>query len=89
MQSIAETINKGNELVDILSFFANKEWIFDSSTITRLNSNLSTPYDKKEFMVEVQTINWPFYAKNLGYGIKRYILDEEAALPSQGYADVV
>jgi hypothetical protein len=53
MQNIAETINKGNELVDILSFFANKEWIFDSSTITRLNSNLSTPYDKKEFMVEV------------------------------------
>lgn len=42
-----------------------------------------------EFELNVHKMNWKNYAKNFGYGIKCYILKEEASVPSIGYNDVV
>lgn len=89
IQARAETLEKVNDLAQIVSFYANREWVFDSSSMNKLNAFLIDSHERKEFCVEVQRINWPLYSKNLGYGIKRYILGEEAAVPSHGYADVV
>lgn len=45
--------------------------------------------EKKEFNFDVQRINWKMYVMNHAYGIKKFILNEEAELPSVGYSDVV
>ena len=42
-----------------------------------------------EFDLDVSKLNWKSYSMNLAYGIKNYILKEEAAMPSMGYNDVV
>lgn len=34
-------------------------------------------------------MKWTDYARNYAYGIKHFILHEEAAVPSQGYGDAV
>jgi|688.fasta_scaffold116545_4 hypothetical protein len=34
-------------------------------------------------------MKWSDYARNYAYGIKHFILNEEAAVPSQGYGDAV
>ena len=43
----------------------------------------------QEFEIDTHRLNWASYAKNFGYGIKCYILKEEASLPSIGYNDMV
>jgi len=39
--------------------------------------------------MDVSQMQWPSYSMNCAYGLKNYILHEEAALPSKGYNDVV
>lgn len=34
-------------------------------------------------------MKWSDYARNYAYGIKHFILHEEAAVPSQGYGDAI
>jgi hypothetical protein len=53
LQNIVETIDKSKESINIMSFFANREWIFDSSSMARLNSCLNTDFDRKAFTIEV------------------------------------
>ena len=62
--------------------------MFDSKSQKKLNEWIS-PADRKEFEVDATQLNWRNYAMNCGYGIKKYILNEEASLPSVGYNDVV
>jgi hypothetical protein len=45
--------------------------------------------DIKLFNIDVTRINWKMYMMNFAYGIKRFILKEEAELPSVGYNDVI
>lgn len=68
------------------------EWVFDATSVHKMNAWLAQSKDRAlmaEFEVDVNKLNWPNYAANFGYGIKCYILKEEAALPSIGYNDVV
>lgn len=39
--------------------------------------------------MDVMQIHWRMYLMNFAYGIKRFILKEEAELPSVGYNNVV
>ena len=48
-----------------------------------------TEQDRKTFNIDVTRINWKTYMMNFAYGIKRFILKEEAELPSVGYNDVL
>jgi hypothetical protein len=45
--------------------------------------------DKINFNFDVTKIKWKWYIMNFAYGIKRFILKEEAELPSVGYNDVI
>lgn len=68
------------------------EWVFDSGSIHKLNAFLKiegnmTQFD--EFEIDIAKIQWQKYSMNFGYGIKNYVLREEASLPSIGYNDVV
>ena len=53
------------------------------------NSPQLTEQDRKTFNIDVTRINWKTYMMNFAYGIKRFILKEEAELPSVGYNDVL
>ena len=42
-----------------------------------------------KFNFDVTRIKWKLFIMNFAYGIKRFILKEEAELPSAGYNDVI
>lgn len=42
-----------------------------------------------DFEIDIAKLQWHKYSMNFGYGIKNYVLREEASLPSIGYNDVV
>lgn len=42
-----------------------------------------------DFEIDMAKLNWKNYSMNFAYGIKNFILKEEASLPSIGYNDVV
>ena len=68
------------------------EWVFDSPSIHKMNAFVAGSRHAstiQEFEIDIQKLNWASYSKNFGYGIKCYILKEEASLPSIGYNDVV
>ena len=52
-------------------------------------SPLLTESERRTFNIDVTRINWKMYIMNFAYGIKRFILKEEAELPSVGYNDVI
>jgi len=67
-----------------------KEWIFDNKVALQIYlSHLISDQERKTFSTDVTKINWRDYYMNFAYGIKRFILKEEAELPSVGYNDVV
>lgn len=41
------------------------------------------------FDLDVTKLNWSDYSKNSAFGVKNFFLQEESALPSKGYDDVV
>ena len=64
------------------------EWIFDDSSALRLHRLLS-PSDRARFPIDVTKLSWKMYLMNYAYGIKKFILKEEAELPSVGYNDAI
>lgn len=45
--------------------------------------------ERREFNFDIMRIKWKMFVMNHAYGIKKFILHEEAELPSVGYNDVV
>jgi len=41
------------------------------------------------FNTDISKLKWRDYSRNFGYGIKHYILHEQAVVPSLGYGDAV
>lgn len=67
------------------------EWIHEASSRKELLGFVSQ-FDSETraaFNVDLSHMNWPSYSMNCAYGLKLYILHEEAAMPSRGYNDVV
>jgi len=91
MKQLREAIEKCGEIGDIFEHFTSHEWIFDNKVAMRLffNNPQLTEQDRKTFNIDVTRINWKTYMMNFAYGIKRFILKEEAELPSVGYNDVL
>jgi hypothetical protein len=93
MAQLKEAIEKCGEIGDLFEHFTSHEWIFDNKLAMRLFFNSPTTVineqDRKTFNIDVTRINWKMYMMNFAYGIKRFILKEEAELPSVGYNDVI
>lgn len=53
------------------------------------HSPLISDQERRVFNMDVMRINWKMYMMNWAYGIKRFVLKEEAELPSVGYNDVI
>jgi hypothetical protein len=92
--SVAQTrdsVRKAEEIANRLAYFLQNEWVADTQTVTKL-SQFASSFGKETsfaFDVDLTKVNWKSYSMNLAYGIKNYILKEEAAMPSMGYNDVV
>lgn len=52
-------------------------------------ASICHPDEAASFNFDVKNIKWDDYSMNLAYGLKYYILKEDAAVPSLGYNDVV
>ena len=65
-------------------FYTNREWVFDAASVNKIRQVTGS-----DFEMDCNKIQWRSYSMNLGYGIKNYILQEEAVMPSMGYNDVV
>ena len=47
------------------------------------------PKELVDFNIDISKMKWRDYCRNFGYGIKHYLLNEEAVVPSLGYGDAV
>ncbi len=87
-----DAVSQCVEICEKFKFFTLNEWVFDSASVHKLNAYLSQSKNTKlinDFEIDISKLNWKNYSMNLGYGIKNYVLKEEASLPSIGYNDVV
>lgn len=90
MKQLKEAVEKCEEIAESFTHFTVNEWIFDNKAAMRMYlSPLLTDSERRTFNIDVTRINWKMYIMNFAYGIKRFILKEEAELPSVGYNDVI
>jgi len=91
MKELKEAIEKCEDIGKEFQHFTTHEWIFDNKKAMKMyfNNPSLTDQDLKLFNIDVTRINWKMYMMNFAYGIKRFILKEEAELPSVGYNDVI
>lgn len=85
---LKEAVDKCLEIGDVFKHFTLNEWIFSNNNAYSIFKSLSDQ-EKMKFNFDVSRIKWRMYIMNFAYGIKRFILKEEAELPSAGYNDVV
>lgn len=73
-----------------LTWYVTHEWIFDTSTTTKMIDFIrSDPTEMAEFNIDISKMKWSDYARNYAYGVKHFLLNEEAVVPSMGYGDAV
>ena len=67
------------------------EWVFDNANSTKLEAFIrsTSPQLAQSFQVNVKQIDWHPFAMNHAYGVKHYVLKEEAVIPSLGYGDAL
>ncbi len=85
---LKEAVDKCEEIGKIFYHFTKGEWIFDNSQSLKVAKTMSEE-ERKLFNFDVMRIKWKMYVMNHAYGIKKYILKEEAEMPSMGYNDIV
>ena len=78
-----EGIEKVEEIGKLFSYFILNEWIFDNHTALKMEQRMNET-EMKEFPFSAKKINWQTYIMNYGYGLKRFVLNESAELPSIG-----
>lgn len=85
-----EAVSQCEQIATKFEFFLSNEWVHDAASINKLIFFINNGGgDSQTFDLDLTKLNWKHYSMNLGYGIKNYILKEEAFLPSVGYNDVV
>lgn len=67
---------KVNKFIDVLTFFASREWEFSNQNTRKVWDELSDR-DKKEFPFDIKKVDWEQYHINELYGIRKYVLKEE------------
>ncbi len=88
MAQLHEAVQKCEEIGALFEHFTKNEWIFDNQSVSRVSKLLSEE-EKQVFNFDVSRIKWKMFVMNHAYGIKKFILKEEAELPSVGYNDVI
>lgn len=90
MTELKDAIDKCEEIGRAFEPFTANEWIFDNRRAMDLfQSPLLSEAERRTFNIDTMRINWRMYIMNWAYGLKRFVLKEEAELPSVGYNDAV
>ena len=89
LSQLKDAFDKCEEIGNSFEHFTVSEWIFDNKQAMRLYLQELSEAERRTFNIDVTVINWRMYLMNFAYGIKRFILKEEAELPSVGYNDVI
>lgn len=89
LKQLKEAIDKCETIGEAFEYFTGaNEWIFDNKVAMKYFYKMNET-ERKIFNFDVTRINWKMYMMNFAYGIKRFILKEEAELPSVGYNDAI
>lgn len=83
-----DVILKCEQIGEQFAHFTSNEWIFDNKSQLYIQRRMSAE-ERELFNFEVSRIKWKIYFMNHAYGIKRFILKEEAEIPSVGYNDII
>ena len=88
---LREGVDQVSEANEIFKFYLYNEWVFDNANCHILERYMSKSPEIAETFgpLNVKVINWPMLAMNHAYGVKHYVLKEEAVLPSIGYHDTL
>ncbi|KAL4225214.1 Fatty acyl-CoA reductase 2 [Mactra antiquata] len=68
--------DKLRKAVGSLEYFTSKDWVFSNDNMFMLEECLS-PEDRKTFVFNPKTIDWPTYMETYCLGTKRFVLKEE------------
>lgn len=79
---------KCEQIGEQFEHFTCNEWIFENKSQLILLRQMSKE-DRELFNFDVMRIKWKIFIMNHAYGIKRFILKEEAEIPSLGYNDII
>lgn len=67
---------KVGKFVDVIAYFATREWEFTNDNVRKLWENTSET-DKQLFPFNISRVNWDIYHKHQVYGIRKYVLKED------------
>jgi len=88
-KSMKKIADKASEVNAAFEYFANTEWIFDTSNTVELRNKLCKE-DVEEFGIDVSNVNWQQYIFNNIYGLWKYFASKECDLPYQsGFENVL
>lgn len=68
--------SKSESLIDLLSEFSMRQWMFDNRNIRELWQLLSED-DKNEFRFSLKAFDWKSYLETYYHGIRKHILKED------------
>mmetsp|Transcript_12191 Transcript_12191/g.20541 ORF Transcript_12191/g.20541 Transcript_12191/m.20541 type:complete len:650 (+) Transcript_12191:758-2707(+) len=81
-------VEQCRQIGEQFAYFMNNEWIFDNGVTLELKRELDQVFSDSDLLnFDVGKIKWKPYIQNHAYGIKRFVLKEEAYLPSEGFVD--
>ena len=71
--------------------YTMNEWVFDNANTSKLEAFMrsTSPQLAQYFQINVKQIEWEPFSMNHAYGVKHYVLKEEAVIPSHGYGDAL
>mmetsp|Transcript_1240 Transcript_1240/g.1442 ORF Transcript_1240/g.1442 Transcript_1240/m.1442 type:complete len:178 (+) Transcript_1240:1195-1728(+) len=89
MGELKDYVAKCKDIGEQFAYFMNNEWVFDNMYANQLQKHLQDTFqDHQVLNFDVSKIRWKPFIQNHAYGIKRYVLKEEAYIPSEGYEDL-
>jgi len=83
-----DVLSKVEDAGKSFSYFTFNQWVFDNYVGALVWQKL-TPEDQETFNADVSKILWDLYIMNFAYGIKKFILKEDAELPSMGQNNAI
>ena len=88
---LRDGVNQVRLANESFKFYLYNEWVFDNANVQKLEALTSKTLkvDNNFGPINVKAIDWHNLAMNHAYGVKHYVLKEEAVLPSIGYHDTI
>jgi hypothetical protein len=84
VEALNRVRGKFNSMDKLFNHFLHNEWIFESVNMGHILKRMS-PSESQEFLIDVRKVDWEACTRGFCYGIRRYVVKEDAVAPSTGY----